>query len=184
MISTPAYQSAPTTSAIATRSVRGSRLCRQAHTSRADQARIGRLETPEGPAGCPLEVYVLIVGAAESEVGRCVIAIWNRHETKNDAARIDFGYAADAEQLRPQIAADVVMDAIGSTVAGDIGACLHACEGKMERILGALGTAHRGPGHKSTVQDAAASRLADGQHRVVRRTGKAVGEEAAVHHPA
>jgi len=45
-------------------------LRRQAHAARTDQAGIGRLEAPERPARCTLEVNVLVVGAAEREISR------------------------------------------------------------------------------------------------------------------
>jgi hypothetical protein len=47
-----------------------SRLRREAHTARPDQAGIGRLEAPESPAARTLQVDVLVVWAPEREVGR------------------------------------------------------------------------------------------------------------------
>src|SRR5438093_47750 len=101
---------------------RGSLLRRQPHAPRADQAGIGRLETPEGPARCSLEVNVLVVGAAKSEVGGCGVAIRNRDETEDDAARIDFDNAAKTKHLSPQIALHVIMDAVGGAAPWHIGA--------------------------------------------------------------
>src|SRR6266851_9827874 len=53
----------------------GSRLRRQAHASRADQAGIGRLETPEGAADGPLQKDIPVVRAAERKVGRRQVAV-------------------------------------------------------------------------------------------------------------
>src|SRR5262249_13462054 len=86
-----------------------SRLRRQADAARADQARIGRLEAPEGPADGAFEVNVPIVGAAEGKVGRQHVAVRNRHKTDDDTARVDLDDAAEPGHLRPQIALDVVM---------------------------------------------------------------------------
>src|SRR6516165_5285672 len=52
----------------------------QAHAARTDQARIGRLEAPEGPADRAFEVNVLIVGAAEGKVSRQHVAVRNRYK--------------------------------------------------------------------------------------------------------
>src|SRR5271156_1671070 len=82
-------------------SVLPSGLRRQANAARPDQPGIGRLEAPEGPADCPLEVDVLIVGAAEGEVGGCEIAIGYRYETQDYAARVDFDDAAEPARSRP-----------------------------------------------------------------------------------
>src|ERR1700730_5179058 len=48
----------------------GLRLRRQARTSRADQAAIGGLETPEGTADGPLRKDIPVVRAAERKVQR------------------------------------------------------------------------------------------------------------------
>src|SRR5215510_1748341 len=122
---------------------RPSRLRREAHAARPDQAGIGRLEAPEGPADRPLQVDVLVVRTTESEVGRHQIAIRHRHETENNAARIDLDDTTKPGHCCPKIALDVVMDAVGAAVAGDIGASLDALKRQMQRILGALRTAHR-----------------------------------------
>jgi len=53
----------------------GLRLRRQAHASRADQAGIGRLETPEGAADGPLQKDIPVVRAAERKVGRRQVAV-------------------------------------------------------------------------------------------------------------
>ena len=59
-------------------------LGRQANTIRTDQARIGRLEAPEGHANGALEVNVLIIGAAEREVCRCGVTIRDRREAEDE----------------------------------------------------------------------------------------------------
>jgi hypothetical protein len=63
----------------------GLRLRRQARPSRADQAGIGALETPEGTADGPLRKDIPVVRAAERKVGRRQVAVRHRHET--DALR-------------------------------------------------------------------------------------------------
>jgi hypothetical protein len=120
-------------------------LGRQANTTRTDQARIGRLKAPEGPANCALEVNVLIIGAAEREVCRCGVAIRDRHEADDETRWIDLHNAAETRRLRPQIAVDVVMDAIRSGISRQIGAALHRTERQMQRILGALGPVMKVP---------------------------------------
>src|SRR5262249_20958777 len=82
----------PTNAASCTFATSGLRW--QAHAARTDQARIGRLEAPEGPADRAFEVNVLIVGAAERKVSRQHVAVRNRHKTDDDAARVDFDDAA------------------------------------------------------------------------------------------
>jgi predicted phage terminase large subunit-like protein len=56
----------------------GLRLCRQARTSRADQAGIGGLETPEGTADGPLRKDIPVVRAAERKVGRRQVGVRHR----------------------------------------------------------------------------------------------------------
>src|SRR5437867_13427173 len=70
-------------------------LRRQAHTPRSDQPGIGGLEAPEGPADSAHQIDVLIIGAAEGEISCCRVIIWYRHETDNDAARVDSNNAAE-----------------------------------------------------------------------------------------
>src|SRR6516164_8090398 len=100
----------------------------QAHTARADQAGIRRLEAPEGPADRALEIDVLIVGAAEGEVGGRSVVVRYRHKAQNYAARVDFQHPAERGRRHPQITLDVVMDAIGSSVSGHKGPGLHTRE--------------------------------------------------------
>src|ERR1700726_4999500 len=54
-------------------------LRRQTNAARPDQAGIGRLEAPEGSACRPLQVDILIVGAAEREIGCCGVVVRYRH---------------------------------------------------------------------------------------------------------
>jgi hypothetical protein len=56
---------------------------------RSDQPGIGGLEAPEGPADRAHQIDVLIIGAAEGEIGCCRVIVWYRHKTENDAARVD-----------------------------------------------------------------------------------------------
>src|SRR5271169_1374267 len=105
-------------------------LRRQTNTAGADQTRIGRLEAPECSARCPLEIDVLIIGPAKSEVGCCGVAIRNRHEAEDQTARIDFHDAAERRHAGPHIALDVVMDAVRAAIAGDIGAGLNPGKGQ------------------------------------------------------
>src|ERR1700736_4404492 len=86
-------------------SVLPSELRRQANAARPDQPGVGRLEAPEGPAGCPLQVDGLMVGAAERKVGCCGVIVRYRHKTENDAARVDLDNAAKTSQCGPEIAA-------------------------------------------------------------------------------
>src|SRR5262249_26280650 len=113
---------------------RPSRLRREAHAARPDQAGIGRLEAPEGPADRPLQVDVLVIRAPEREIGRQQIAVRHRHETENEATRIDLDDPAQPGQGGPQIALDVVMDAVGAAVAGDIGTGLDALKRQTQRV--------------------------------------------------
>ena len=105
-------------------------LRRQSHTAWADQTRIGRLKAPERAAGCPLEVDVLVIRTAERKVGRCRIPIRDRHETQDHTARVDFENTAEARAPDPQISMDVIMNAIGPGVAGQIGARFDALVGR------------------------------------------------------
>src|SRR5450432_4144653 len=79
---------------------------------------------------------------------------------------------------------DVVMDAIGSAVAGHIGARLYRAESQMQWVLGALRAADRGTCREAGIQHAACPEVTDGQHGVIGRHGDAVREQATVHHPA
>src|SRR6266849_4454121 len=72
-------------------------LRRKAHSPRTDQPGIGGLETPESPADCPHQVDVLIVGAAEGEVGCCGVIVRYRNKTENDSTRVDLNNAAETE---------------------------------------------------------------------------------------
>jgi len=96
-------------------------LCREADPAGSDQSGIWCLEAPERAGDRPLEIDVLVVRAAERKVGRRHVAVRDRHEADNDAARIDFDDAAEPGHLCPQIALYVVMDAIGAAVSGTIG---------------------------------------------------------------
>jgi len=100
----------------------GSRLRWEARTAWPDQAGIGCLEAPEGPADRALQVDVLVVRAPEREIGRHQIAIRHRHETENEAARIDLDDAAQPGYSGPQIALDVVMDPVRAPIPRAIGA--------------------------------------------------------------
>src|SRR5262249_4421358 len=115
-------------------------LRRQARSPRTDQPGIGGLETPEGPRSCPHHIDVLIVGAAKSEVGGCGVIVRYRHKTKNDPARVDLDDAAKAGQCGPEIAAHVVVHAVGATIPGHKGSGLDRTKGRMRRILWALRT--------------------------------------------
>ena len=57
-------------------------LGREAHAARTDQAGVRRLEFPERAADRPLEVNVLVVGPAKGEVGRCQVAVWDWHKSR------------------------------------------------------------------------------------------------------
>src|SRR5689334_19171891 len=114
----------------------------QANAARPNQAGIGRLKAPKGPAGCPLQIDGLIVGAAEREVGCCSVGVRYRHKTENDAARIDLDNAAKTGQCGPEIAAHVVMHAVRAAIPGYEGSGLHRAEGRMRGIFRALRAAH------------------------------------------
>src|SRR5260370_10152818 len=81
---------------------RGSRLRRQAHASRADQAGIGGLETPEGTTDGPLQKDIPIVGAAERKVCHRQVAVQHRHNTEYDPEVLDLDEDAETERRRPQ----------------------------------------------------------------------------------
>src|SRR5690348_11750528 len=104
-------------------------LRRQARSPRTNQPGIGSLEAPEGPADCPHQIDVLIVGAAKSEIGGCGVVVRYRHKTENDAARADLDNAAETGQRRPQIATHVVMHAVRPAIPGYKGSSLHRTEG-------------------------------------------------------
>src|SRR6266436_9294074 len=124
------------------RGLRGSLLRRQANAAGADQAGIGRLEPPEGAARRSLQIDVLVVGAAEGEVGGCRVAVRDRNETENDAAPIALDDTAKPGHCCPQIAAHVVVHAVRAAIAGEKGPGLHGTEGRMRRILWALRATH------------------------------------------
>src|SRR5215813_10878678 len=69
-------------------------LRRQAHAPRTDQPGRGGLEAPEGPGGRAHQIDVLIVGAAEGEIGGGRVLVGDRHKTENEAARVDLDHAA------------------------------------------------------------------------------------------
>src|SRR5580704_15623065 len=143
-------------------------LRRQANAARPDQPGIGRLEPPEGPADCPLQIDGLIVRAAERKVGCCSVAVRYRHKTENDAARVDLDDTAKTGQCGPEIAAHVVMHAVRTAIPGHEGSGLYRTEGRMRRIFRALRAAHRRAVLECAVPDPAASKIADGEQRVVR----------------
>ena len=60
------------------------------HAARPDQARIGRLETPDRAADGPFHVDVLVIGPAKRKVCTRGIAIRQWHVTEDHAARIIF----------------------------------------------------------------------------------------------
>jgi hypothetical protein len=68
----------------------------------------------------------LVVRATKGKIGRQQIAVRDWHEPENDAARIDLHDAPQPRHGGPEIALDVVMDAVGATVARHIGASLDA----------------------------------------------------------
>src|SRR5262245_4574679 len=76
------------------------------------------------------------------------------------------------------------MHAIWPTVPGYKGPGLHRAEGRVRRILRALGTAHSRTVLERAVPDSAASKIADREQGVVRRHSNAVREQAAVHYLA
>src|SRR6516162_7643366 len=172
----------PTNAASCTFATSGLRL--QAHAARTDQARIGRLEAPEGPADRAFEVNVLIIGAAEGKVSRQHVAVRNRYKTDDDAARVDFDDAAEPGHLGPQIALDVVMDPVRAPIPRAIGACFDTLECQVQRILLALRAAHRRTGGKQGVPHPPAGTVADRQRAIVRRDGDPIREQASVHHLA
>src|SRR6516162_5199381 len=152
----------------------------QAHAARTDQARIGRLEAPEGPADRAFEVNVLIVGAAEGKVSRQHVAVRNRYKTDDDAARVDFDDAAEPGHLGPQITLDVVMDPIRAPIARAIGAGFDTLECQVKRIWLALRAAHRRTGGKQGVPHPPGGTVADRQRAIVRRDGDPIREQASV----
>src|SRR5690348_18510829 len=79
-------------------------LRRQARSPRTNQPGIGSLEAPEGPADCPHQLDVLMVGAAKSEMGVCGVVVRYRPKTENDAGRADWDSAAGTGQRRHKIA--------------------------------------------------------------------------------
>src|ERR1700719_1001185 len=113
-------------------------LRRQTNAARPDQAGIGRLEAPEGSACRPLQVDILIVGAAEREIGCCGVVVRYRHKTENDSARIDLDNAPKTSQCCPEVAAHVVMHAVGTAIPRHEGSGLYRTEGRMRRIFRAL----------------------------------------------
>jgi hypothetical protein len=91
----------------------------QPHATRPDQARIGRLKTPDRPANCSFHVNVLVIRATKRKVRTCGIAVRQWYVTEDHAARIIFDNSADAEH-GPEVAVHVVVDAIGPPGAGII----------------------------------------------------------------
>ena len=57
-------------------------LRRQAHAPRTDQPGIGGLEAPEGPGARAHHIDVLIVGAAEGEIGGGRVIVGYRYKTE------------------------------------------------------------------------------------------------------
>src|SRR5205814_1325109 len=93
-------------------------------------------------------------------------------------------YAAKTRQSSPKIATHIVMHAVRPAISGDKRSGLHRAEGRMRRIFRALRAAHSRAVLECAVPDPAASEIADGEQRVVRRDGNSVWEQAAVHYLA
>jgi len=74
------------------------------------------------------------------------------------------------------------MNAIGSTVARDIGARLDAGEGQMQRVFRALRAAHIRTIGEQSVPHAPRVEVADRDPSVVRINSNPIREQAAVHH--
>src|SRR5690242_686947 len=91
-----------------------------------------------------------------------------RHKTENDSARVDLDNAAKTSQCGPEVAAHIVMHAVGPAIAGYKGSGLHRTEGRMRRVLWALRATHSRAVLKRAVPDTAASKIPHGEQRVVR----------------
>src|SRR5919199_2499565 len=76
-------------------------LRRQAHSPRTDQPGRGGLEAPESPGARAHHIDVLIVGAAEGEIGGGRVIVGDRHKTENEAARIDLDHTAETGYCHP-----------------------------------------------------------------------------------
>src|SRR5215510_16110981 len=70
-------------------------LRRQAHSPWPDQPGIGGLEAPEGPGARAHQIDVLIVGAAEGEIGGGRVIVGYRHKPENEATRVDLDNTAE-----------------------------------------------------------------------------------------
>src|SRR5260370_6113057 len=148
-------------------------LSRQPDAARPDQARIGRLETPDRAADGPFHVDVLIVGAAKRKVRTRGIAIRQRHVTEDHAARIIFDDSADAEH-GPEVAVHVVVDAVRTAGAGIVAAGSRAAERRVRRISGALRASRRGSPQEPVVDHPVGRKVADLKRFVIRRYRNAV----------
>src|SRR5215510_3301633 len=76
-------------------------LRRQAHTPRTDQPGRGDLEAPEGPGARAYHIDVLIIGAAEGEIGGGRVIVGYRYKAENEAARVDLDHAAETGYGHP-----------------------------------------------------------------------------------
>src|SRR5215469_16880867 len=89
----------------------------------AYQPGVGRLEAPERAAVGRHHKDLFVVLAAESEVGRREIAARRRYRDKpdDDAARVDLQDATEPRGGDPEIALDVIVEAVGAAGAGKVG---------------------------------------------------------------
>src|SRR6516162_1031927 len=156
----------------------------QTNAARPDQAGVRRFEAPERPAGRTLQIDILIVGSAKCEVGGCGVIVRYRDKSEDDSARVDLDNAAKTGQCGPEVAPHVVMHAVRPAISGYEGSCLHRAERRMGGILRALRAAHGWAILEGAVPDPAASKISDGEQRVVGRHRNAVREQTAVHYLA
>src|ERR1700730_14473019 len=143
-------------------------LRRQPHAARPDQARIGRLKTPDRAADGPFHVDVLVIGPAERKVCARGIAIRQWHVTEDHAAGIIFDDPANAEHS-PEIAMHIVMDAVRAAGTGIVAAGSRATECGVRRVSGALRAGWRRPPQERVVEHPVGCKVADRKRVVIRR---------------
>src|ERR1700730_607861 len=148
-------------------------LRRQPHAARPDQARIGRLKTPDRAADGPFHVDVLVIGPAKRKVCTSGIAIRQWHVTEDHAAGILFDDPADAEH-GPEIAMHIVMDAVRAAGTGIVATGSRATECRIRRVSGALCASWRRPSQKCVVEHPVGCKVADSKRVVIRRHRNAV----------
>src|SRR5215467_11677669 len=143
-------------------------LRRQPHAARPDQARIGRLETPDGSADGPFHVDILVVWTSKRKVRTCDIAIRQRHITEDHAARIIFDDSADAEH-GPKVAVHIIVDTVRTAVAGIVAAGSRAAERRVRRIADASLASRRRSPQEPVIHDPVGCKVADRKRVVIWR---------------